>query len=273
MTTLKWRTMLTRADVHQPAVYSAPLATNPLVADKQKSLTLDDVTRVDSLAANAQAKETENSDRQQARPQDNPSTGVLTLAPAALVSTVADNSAKATPPPTVDAKAENIISSAEVLAPLGNPCAEEAGQPAQDVAGSKAQEQEQEKEEEKTREKAGEKEEEREEEKEGVKEGEKEGEEKEETSSTAAFPSFSISQVEYINVPILLKIQNLIYISNGKVVSSPRKKSYTVQRLLMLNSYLKVRFKNWLVQFYPTHPPPLLVFFAQVRLYHQNLHI
>jgi hypothetical protein len=229
MTTLKWRTMLTRADVHQPAVYSAPLAANPLVADKQKSLTLDDVTRDDSLAANAQSKVTENYDQQQARPKDNPNTVVLSPSPAVMVSTVADISAKAMSPPTMDAKAANMISSAEVLTPLGNPCAEEAGQLAQYVAGPKAQEQEQEKEEEKEGEKEGEKvgekegekeeekekekakekeeekEGEKEEEKEGEKEDEKAEEEQEGTSSTAAFPSFSLSQVEYVNVPHTVK--------------------------------------------------------------------
>ncbi len=169
--------------MHQPAVYSAA---NSLVADKQKSPTLDDVTRDESLAANALAKVTVNSDQQQARPQDNPSSVVLTPPPAAMVSTVADISAKATSPPTMDAKAENMISSAE-----------EAGQPAQDVADSKAQEEEQEKE--------GEKEGETEKEK----EGEKAGEEQEGTSSTAAFPSFSLSQVECLYSKCTHTVKNL----------------------------------------------------------------
>jgi hypothetical protein len=192
MTTLKWRTMLTRADVHQSAVSTAAL-----VADKQKSPTLDDITRDDSLAANAQAKVTGNSDQQQARPQDNPSTVVLTPSPAALVSTVADISAMATSPPTMDAKAENIISSAQESGPPGIPSTEEAGQPAQDVADSEAQQQkkEGEKEGEKEEEKKEEKEGEMEEDKKGEKEGEKVEEEQEGTSSTAAFPSFSLSQV------------------------------------------------------------------------------
>jgi hypothetical protein len=184
MTTQKWRTMLTRADVHQPAVYSAA---NLLVADKQKS---DVVTRDESLAANAQAKVTGNSDQQQARPQDNPSTVVLTPSPAATVSTGADISAKATSPPTMDAKAENMISPAEESAPPGKPCTEEAGQPAQDVAGSKRGEKEGEKVGETEKEKG---------------EDEKVEEEQEGISSTAAFPSFSLSQVEYVNVPHTVK--------------------------------------------------------------------
>jgi hypothetical protein len=193
--------MLTRADVHHPPVYPSPLAANPLVADKQKSPTLDDVTRDESLAANAQATVAgHSSDQQHVKPQDNPSTGVLTPTPAATVSTVADISAKANSPPTMDAKAENMISQAEESAPPGIPSTEEAGQPAQEVAGSETQEQEKEEE----------MEEEKEEEKEGEKEGEKEDdkaeEEQEGTSSTAAFPSFSISQVEYVNVTILLII-------------------------------------------------------------------